>query len=118
MKLVCSKPTKSRDLEDVILIIRWMKEVATFAEFAPYMGEQELIVYCLCLRLRQLKPFEPLCRIGEAPYEVFYVLDGQIGVTSLNSEVYNAKILEDKVFHTEKKGATIGEASILYNSLR
>lgn len=118
MKEVCSKPVKSRSLDDVTAIVRWMKEVATFAEFAPRMDEQELIVYCLCLKLRELERFEPLCRIGELPYEVFYVLDGQIGVTNVSAEVFSAHILQDKVFHTETKGATIGEASILYNSMR
>ena len=71
MKDACSKPVKSRTLDDVLLIVRWMKEVPTFHEFAPFMDEQELIVYCLCLMLRRLAKFEALCRIGLSKCSMF-----------------------------------------------
>ena len=115
---MCAKAAKCRTLDDVVVVVKWMKEVPSFLEFAPYMDEHQLIVYCLCLKLRIIRQYEALCKIGEMPYEVFYVLEGQIGVTNLNVETYNASNLEDRVFHQESKGATIGEASILYNSMR
>ena len=76
------------------------------------------MVYLLSLTLKTFNKHEALCRIGEAPTSVFYLFEGQIGVTNLNNQVFNTEILKDKIFHTEAKGATLGDASILFNSNR
>lgn len=115
---VCKIPVKKRSLKDVLIMAAWMQEVPSFREFAPKLEEQELTVCCLSLRLRRLHPGEPLCRIRELPTEVFYVLSGSVGVTSANDDVFDPATLPDIIFHTETRGSTIGEASILYNSRR
>lgn len=98
--------------------MRAKKEFPAFQEFAHALDEQELIVFCLCLKLRMLEQYEAVCRLGDQPHEVFYILDGKIAVTNVNENIYNEVILKDKIFHLESKGATLGEASILYNSCR
>lgn len=115
---ICSKPTKSRSLDDVLTIVRECKEFQSFVEFAPFLDEQELIVFCLCLKVRSLDKYEGLCRVRELPLEVFYILDGEIGVTNVSASNYTEDLLKDKIFHVERRGSTVGEASILYNSTR
>lgn len=99
-------------------IVRAKKQFAAFTEFAPALDEQELIVFCLCLKLKTLNQYEALCRLGEQPHEVFYILDGHIAVTNVNQSIYTEAALKDRIFHLETKNATLGEASILYNSNR
>jgi hypothetical protein len=115
---ICRKSVASRTLEDILNIIRAKKEFPSFQEFAGSLDEDQLIVFCLCLKLKTLESYEPLCRLGEQPYEVFYILDGKIAVTNVNESIYNEKALTDRIFHIETKGSTLGEASILYNSCR
>lgn len=109
------KPTSEKTLADVLNILRVMNEFLTFRENYRGLEEQEIIVYALCLTLREYKTFSPLCRVGESPLEVFYVWDGKIGVTNLSNRTFDEESLKDRIFHTEARGATIGDASILFS---
>jgi CRP-like cAMP-binding protein len=95
-----------------------MEEFASFRENRRGLDDQEYLMYALSLRYREYKPWEPLCRIGDAPNEIYYVLSGKVAVTSVNALNYTEEALEGKIFHNEYPGATLGEASILYNSNR
>lgn len=95
-----------------------MEEFASFRENRRGLDDQEYIILALSLKLREYSPWEPLCRIGDAPNEIYYVLSGKVAVTSANAVVYTEEALEGKIFHNEGPGATLGEASILYNSNR
>lgn len=95
-----------------------MEEFASFRENRRGLDDQEYLILALSLRYREYKPWEALCRIGDAPSEIYYVLEGKIAVTSVNAVTYTEEALQDKIFHNEGAGATLGEASILYNSNR
>lgn len=118
IKAVCLKPIEDKTLEDVLLALRALDQFSSFSEYRNGLDDQEFIIIGLCLRYKAFDSYEAVCRIGEAPTEIFYVLDGVIGVTNLTNRFFSEEILDGKVFHTESSGATLGEASILYNSNR
>jgi CRP-like cAMP-binding protein len=93
-------------------------EFLSVAESLPGLDVEEMILYALSLQTKSLMPFDILCRIGEPPIEVYYVLSGNVGVTNLNNKVLTQELIQGKIFHTEVRGATLGEASILFNSNR
>jgi CRP-like cAMP-binding protein len=113
------KPTNQKTTEDVMEILGVMvHEFVSVAESLPGLDVEEMILYALSLHAKSLMPYDILCRIGEPPIEVYYVLSGNIGVTNLNNKVLTKELIEGKIFHTEVRGATLGEASILFNSNR
>jgi len=113
------KPTNEKTTEDVIEILGVMlHEFVSVAESLHGLDIEEMILYALALHAKCLMPFDILCRIGEPPIEVYYVLNGKVGVTNLNNKVLTQELIEGKIFHTEVRGATLGEASILFNSNR
>lgn len=115
---VINKPTFSKTLEDTISILTTMAGFPNFIENYRKLDVDQLVVFALSLTLHEFEPYEAVCRIGEAPTEVFYVLTGKIGVTNLNNKILTAEIIGDKIFHSEGKWSTLGEASILFNSNR
>lgn len=116
---VVKKPTFEKTTEDVLEILGVMvHEFVSVAESLHGLDTEEMILYALSLQPKVLKPFDILCRIGEPPIEVYYVLHGKVGVTNLNQKVLTQELIEGKIFHTETRGATLGEASILFNSNR
>ena len=60
-----------------------------------------MIVFALSIHFKWYNPFETICRIGDMPNEVYYVVEGKIAVTNLSNSIMNSDILEDKVFHYE-----------------
>ena len=80
-----NKPTKSKSIEDILETLRAISEFTSFKEYFAKLEEQELMVYLLSLTLKTFTKHEALCRIGEAPTNVFYLFQGQIGVTNLNN---------------------------------
>lgn len=118
MKIV-RKPLLDKTTDDVLEILGVMEhEFPNTAESLPDLDSEERILYALALQAKSLKPLDILCLIGDPPNEVFYVLDGKIGVTNLKQRVLTPELIEGKIFHTIGRGATLGEAGILFNSNR
>lgn len=95
-----------------------MRQFNGYNEFRKDMDDEEYILFGLSLQLKKYKPYQALCRIGEVPNEIYYVVDGKIAVTNLGSLYYNKDMLEGNVFHYEGNGSTLGESSILFFSNR
>ena len=95
-----------------------MSQYRTFMEHFANLDREQLLVFCLALTVHRYEPFQAVCRMGEPPTEVFYVLGGKVAVTNVNNKILNAEILEGRIFHFEEKGATLGDASILFSSNR
>lgn len=118
LKASAIKNIKERTLDDLFVIFKAMTNFESFTEYAGGMDAQETIIFCLSLCWNTYAQHEALCRVGEPPNEVFYVLDGKIAVTSVNAREFTPLILQDKIFHMESTGSTLGEASIIFNSNR
>lgn len=95
-----------------------MSQYRTFMEHFANLDREQLVVFCLALAVHRYEPYQAVCRMGEPPTEVFYVLGGKVAVTNVNNKILNAEILEGRIFHLEEKGATLGDASILFSSNR
>ena len=118
LNITCTKPTENKTLEDCLNVLKWLETFRNFEENWCELDSQEAIFYALSVRFKVYKPYEALCRVGELPTDIFYILEGKIAVTNLNNVIFNSDILEGNVFHNEGKGACLGETSILYNSNR
>jgi signal-transduction protein with cAMP-binding, CBS, and nucleotidyltransferase domain len=102
----------------VLFVLALMSQYRTFMEHFADLDREQLVVFCLALAVHPYEPFQAVCRMGEPPTEVFYVLAGKLAVTNVNNKILNAEVLEGRVFHLEEKGATLGDASILFSSNR
>lgn len=114
----CNKPTSEKTLEDLLQVLRAACEFSSFSQYYSKMTEQEVVIYLLSISLETYKKFDVLCRIGDSPSNVYYLYEGSVAVTNLSNQVFTEALMADKVFHIETKGATLGEASILYGSMR
>ncbi len=118
MESSCNKPTNEKTLEDLLQILRAVSEFESFKQYFHKMSEQEVVIYLLSISMEKFDKYEAICRIGDAPTNVYYVYEGLVAVTNLANQNFSESIMADRVFHTESKGATLGEASILYGSMR
>lgn len=107
-----------KNLSDVFIILRAMDEFEMFKELKASFGDQELLLLALSIKFKEFKPLDTICRIGDTPQEIYYVLGGQIAVTNVTHKNISHDSLKDHTFHYETKGSVLGEASILYNSNR
>lgn len=89
-----------------------------YRELKSGLDDLALLLLAFSLRFKEFTPLEVLCKLGETPNEVFYVLAGKIAVTNLTTREIDFDSLEGKIYHYETRGAVVGEASILYNSNR
>ncbi len=118
LQKIGSKNTEDKTAEDCFMILKALNTFASFHEHWSGLECQEALFYALSAKLKLFETFEALCRIGEQPTEIYYILTGQIAVTNMSNAIFNEEVLEGKIFHLEGKGATLGEMSILYNSTR
>jgi signal-transduction protein with cAMP-binding, CBS, and nucleotidyltransferase domain len=95
-----------------------MSQYKTFLEHYENLDPEQLMVFCLALVVHRFEPYQAVCRMGEPPSEVFYILEGKVAVTNVNNKILNEEVLEGRIFHFEEKGATLGDASILFSSNR
>ena len=113
-----NRPPDQKSLDDLVFALAIMSQYRTFLEHFANLDSEQLVVFLLALAVHQYEPYQAVCRMGEPPTEVFYVLGGKVAVTNVNNKILNAEILEGRIFHLEEKGATLGDASILFSSNR
>lgn len=95
-----------------------MDEFNMFRDLKAGFGVPELLLLAFSIKFKEYSPLDIICRIGDTPNEIYYVLDGKIAVTNLTNKIISEDTLEAATFHHEYKGSVLGEASILYNSNR
>lgn len=118
LQRISSKRTEDKTAEDCFMILKALDTFSSFHEHWSGLECQEALFYALSAKLKLFEPFDALCRVGEQPTEIYYLLNGQIAVTNISNAIFNQEVLEGKIFHLEGGGATLGEMSILYNSTR
>lgn len=118
LKMICDKPIPKKTVEDACLLLKTLELFQVYRELKSSLDDMSLLVLAFSLKFKEFMPMEILCRLGETPSEVFYILDGKVAVTNLASREISLDSLDGKVFHYESKGSVVGEASILYNSNR
>lgn len=96
--------------------MRLLKGFLSFRDHFEFMDDQEIVLFALMLTSKNYAPYQTLCRRGEAPNQVFFVVEGKIAVTALSSKKpFDEDSLKNRILHSEGKFSTLGEASIMFN---
>ena len=102
----------------MVTIISFLNQFKNFHEPSQKISEIDLIQIALYIKLKEYKPYEAICRTGDFPTEIYYILSGKIAVTSVVRKYYNEDILKNNTFHNEGTGSTLGQEGVIYNSNR
>lgn len=118
LREICFKPLQQKTVEDAVAILKALEEFQVYRELKGGLDDMALLLLAFSIKFKEFAPLEIVCRLGETPNEVFYVLEGKLAVTNVTTKQISFESLQDKIFHYETGGSVVGEASILYNSNR
>ena len=113
------KAEYKRDEEDIALIESLLEGIDKIADIRSKISEQgmqNLVAGCTLLELDEM---QAVCRYGEGSNAVYYVLQGEIAVTSLNLPKYTKELLNStNILNKIKTRSLFGEAGVLSKSSR
>lgn len=99
---------------DTDLIINLLEGIDRIADIRNRVNLEAMQFLAQGCYLLEFEPMQVVCRYGEASSAVYYVLEGEIAVTSLIQSKYTAEELDSKnILSKVKTRAIFGEAGVL-----
>ena len=107
-----------RSDDDTSSISAFLSTLPSIANNRHQISDDDLIYLANNCRLLEAKEMDIVCKVGDPPAYVYYIIEGQVTVTSLKATKYDPETLSAHTLSVMGPKTPFGEVSVLSNSAR
>ena len=115
---ILMKPSIQRGEDENKIVINFLESIDTIYEIRDQVTEDNMRSLSLFCKLVEFKEMDIICRYGDASSSVYYILEGEIAVTTMNQAKYTKENLSLNTLSTVPAKNFFGEAGVLSKSVR
>ena len=116
--MLLQKIPMMRSDEETTSIAAFLSTLPSIANNRHQISDGDLTYLANNCRLLEAKEMDIICKVGDPPAYVYYIIEGQITVTSLKMPKYDPEALAANTLSVMGAKTPFGEVSVLSNSAR
>ena len=99
-------------------MVEFLESIDAIRDVQDQIPPDSLSYLSLSCKLVELKELDIVCRYGEASSSVFYILEGQVAVTSNTASKYTKELINSSTLSMVPPRTFFGEAGVMSKSQR
>src|SRR3990167_9461314 len=115
---ILKSPLQSRAESDHQVVASFLETIDNIKEIRDKIPMESIVYLAQNCRLLEYKELDIIVKYGDASSSVYYVLEGEIGVTTVNHSKYTREHFSANMLSTIKPNTFFGEAGVLAKAQR